>query len=171
MVGIDEVRRQIYHSDGINKFLNVLDSDGNWVESMQVGTFTPPDIPRGELALLRHENGAFVRKKNLLPKIPRPTHTNFADLNGDGRNDLIVSIFGNNIGRLSWFEKKENGDYAENILLPRSGTLSTAVHDFNGDGHPDIAALVAQEVEAMYLFLNDGKGVFTQQMVFQGHPL
>jgi hypothetical protein len=80
-------------------------------------------------------------------------------------------MYGNNIGRLSWFEKKENGDYAENILLPRSGTLSTAVHDFNGDGHPDIAALVAQEVEAMYLFLNDGKGVFTQQMVFQGHPL
>lgn len=45
------------------------------------------------------------------------------------------------------------------------------MHDFNGDGHPDIAALVAQEVEAMYLFLNDGKGVFTQKMVFQGHPL
>ncbi|MBT4900587.1 MAG: VCBS repeat-containing protein, partial [Verrucomicrobia bacterium] len=185
MVRIDEARRRIYHSDGINKFLDVLDSDGNWVESLQVGnvpvefaenggdffltmigTFTPSDIPRGELALLRHENGAFVLKKTVLPKIPRPTHTNFADLNGDGSTDLIVSMYGNNIGRLSWFEKKENGDYAENILLPRSGTLSTAVHDFNGDGHPDIASLVAQEVEAMYLFLNDGKGVFTQQMVF-----
>ena len=185
MVRIDEARRRIYHSDGINKFLDVLDSAGNWVESLQVGnvpvgftenggdffltmigTFTPSDIPRGELALLRHENAAFVLKKTVLPKIPRPTHTNFADLNGDGRTDLIVSMYGNNIGRLSWFEKKENGDYAENILLPRSGTLSTAVHDFNGDGHPDIAALVAQEVEAMYLFLNDGKGVFTQQMVF-----
>ncbi|MDC0065657.1 VCBS repeat-containing protein [Verrucomicrobia bacterium] len=190
MVRIDEARRRIYHSDGINKFLDVLDSAGNWVESLQVGnvpvgfaenggdffltmigTFTPSDIPRGELALLRHENAAFVLKKTVLPKIPRPTHTNFADLNGDGRTDLIVSMYGNNIGRLSWFEKKENGDYAENILLPRSGTLSTAVHDFNGDGHPDIAALVAQEVEAMYLFLNDGKGVFTQHMVFQGHPL
>ncbi len=190
MVRIDEARRRIYHSDGLNKFLDVIDPGGNWVESLQVGnvpvafaensgdffltmigTFTPSDIPRGELALLRRENGAFTRKKTLLPKIPRPTHTNFADLNGDRRTDLIVSMYGNNIGRLSWYEKKPDGDYAERILLPRSGTLSTAVHDFNGDGHPDIAALVAQEVEAMHLFLNDGKGVFTPQIVFQGHPL
>jgi hypothetical protein len=190
MVRIDEARRRVYHSDGLGKFLDVIDANGNWVESLQVGnvpvafaendgdffltmigTFTPSDIPRGELALLRRENGAFVRKKTVLPNIPRPTHTNFADLNADGRTDLIVSMYGNNIGRLSWFEKQADGGYTERILLPRSGTLSTAVYDFNGDGHPDIAALVAQEVEAMHLFLNDGNGVFTPRIVFQGHPL
>jgi len=190
MVRIDEARRRVYHSDGLNQFLDVVNARGEWVESLKVdnvpvafaenggdffltmiGTFTPSDIPRGELALLRRENGAFVRKKTLLPNIPRPTHTNFADLNADGRTDLIVSMYGNNIGRLSWYEKQANGSFTEHILLPRSGTLSTTVHDFNSDGHPDIAALVAQEVEAMYLLLNNGKGVFTPQIVFQGHPL
>ena len=37
MVRIDEARRRIYHSDGINKFLDVIDSGGNWIESLQVG--------------------------------------------------------------------------------------------------------------------------------------
>ncbi len=57
------------------------------------------------------------------------------------------------------------------MILPRSGTLSTDVHDFNRDGHPDIAALVTQELEAMCVFLNDCKGTFEPRMIFQEHPL
>ena len=112
-----------------------------------------------------------VKPVSLLSGIPRPTHTSLADLNADGDTDLIVSMYGNNIGRLSWFERGDGGKLREHVILPRSGTLSTAVHDFNGDGHPDIAALVAQELEAMYVFLNDGKGTFEPRMIFQEHPL
>ena len=190
MVRIDEKRQQIFHSDGLNQYLDVIDSKGKWVESLKVGNvpvgfkeneeeffltmignFSPSDIPRGELVLVRQENGQFIKSKTLLSEIPRPTHTNIADLNSDGQKDLIVSMYGNNIGRLSWFEKKPNGQFNEHIILPRSGTLSTAIHDFNGDGNPDIAALIAQEMEAMYLFLNDGKGKFEPRLIFQEHPL
>ena len=190
MVRIDEQRRQIFHSDGLNQFLDVLDANGNRVESLKVGnvpvgfeendgsffltmigTFSPSDIPRGELALVQRRDGRFVRTGTLLSGIPRPTHTSLADLNADGDTDLIVSMYGNNIGRLSWFERGDGGKLREHVILPRSGTLSTAVHDFNGDGHPDIAALVAQELEAMYVFLNDGKGTFEPRMIFQEHPL
>ncbi len=80
-----------------------------------------------------------VKPVSLLSGIPRPTHTSLADLNADGDTDLIVSMYGNNIGRLSWFERGDGGKLREHVILPRSGTLSTAVHDFNGDGHPDIA--------------------------------
>ena len=190
MVRIDEQRRQIIHSDGLNQYLDILDANGNRVESLKVGnvpvgfeenggaffltmigTFSPSDIPRGELALVRRNNGRLVRTGTLLSGIPRPTHTNFADLNADGETDLIVSMYGHNIGRLSWFERSEGGQLKEHAILPRSGTLSTAVHDFNDDGHQDIAALVAQEVEAMYVFLNDGKGAFEPRTIFQEHPL
>ena len=37
MVRIDEQRRQIFHSDGLNQFLDVLDANGNRVESLKVG--------------------------------------------------------------------------------------------------------------------------------------
>ena len=190
MVRIDEKRQQIFHSDGLNQYLDVINSKGEWVESLKVGnvpvgfeeseeeffltmigTFSPSDIPRGELVLVRQENGQFVKSKTLLSKIPRPTHTNIADLNADGQKDLIISMYGNNIGRLSWFERKTDGQFKEHTILPRSGTLSTAVHDFNGDGNPDIAALIAQEMEAMYVFLNDGKGTFEPRLIFQEHPL
>ena len=190
MVRIDEKRRQVFHSDGLNQYLDVIDSNGKWVESLKVdnvpvgfeedgeeffltmiGTFSPSDIPRGELSLVKKENGRLVKSETLLSKIPRPTHTNIADINGDGRKDLIVSMYGNNIGRLSWFEKINGGELKEHVILPRSGTLSTAIHDFNGDGTPDIAALIAQELEAMYIFLNDGKGTFEPRLIFQGHPL
>ena len=190
MIRIDEKRKQIFHSDGLNKYLDVIDSNGAWVESLKVGnvpvgfdeneeeffltmigTFSPSDIPRGELALIQKKNGRFVKSKTLLSKIPRPTHTNFSDLNADGKKDLIVSMYGNNIGRLSWFERMNDDQLQEHIILPRSGTLSTAIHDFNDDGHPDIAALIAQEMEAMYVFLNNGKGTFEPRIIFQEHPL
>ena len=186
MVRIDGQRRQIFHSDGLNQFLDVLDTNGNLVESLKVGnvpvgfeesdssffltmigTFSPTDIPRGELALVQRRDGRFVRTGTLLSGIPRPTHTSLADLNADVDTDLIVSIYGNNIGRLSWFERGDGGKLREHVILPRSGTLSTAVHDFNGDGLPDIAALVAQELEAMYFFLNDGKGTFEPRIIFR----
>ena len=80
-------------------------------------------------------------------------------------------MYGNNIGRLSWFERMNDDQLQEHIILPRSGTLSTAIYDFNDDGHPDIAALIAQEMEAMYVFLNNGKGTFEPRVIFQEHPL
>ena len=104
----------------------LVDANGNLVESLKVGnvpvgfeengssffltmigTFSPSDIPRG---------GTCVRTAH--------DHTSLADLNADGDTDLIVSMYGNNI---SSFELREH------VILPRSGTLSTAVHD--RDGH------------------------------------
>lgn len=37
MVRIDEQGRQIFHSDGLNQFLDVLDANGNRVESLKGG--------------------------------------------------------------------------------------------------------------------------------------
>jgi hypothetical protein len=96
--------------------------------------------------------------------------TVFADFNGDGKMDFATCMFGNLRGRFSWFENTGNDQYKEHILFDKTGPIHCEVHDFNHDGIPDIALLVAQETEALYLMLNDGKGNFGMSLVFQRHP-
>ena len=94
----------------------------------------------------------------------------FADFNGDGREDFALCMFGNRTGRFSWFENKGNDHYEEHILIDHSGSMYCHVRDFNGDGKPDLAVLVAQELEMLVIFLNDGKGNFSSNVVFQKSP-
>jgi hypothetical protein len=50
--------------------------------------------------------------------------------------------------------------------LNLSGTINVLVSDLNGDGTLDIAALVSQQWEEIYLFENNGRGDFTNKIVF-----
>jgi hypothetical protein len=62
--------------------------------------------------------------------------------------------------------------YREHVLLPRSGAVRSVVRDFNRDGRPDIAVLVAQEQETLYLLLQDERGQFsTNHVVFRQSPI
>lgn len=187
---IDTKRGQILLGDMERKTLGIFNALGElwqlvpmdnapvWVLSTQegifvtsIGQFTPSDIPKGNLAFLPRIGEKYGSPKVILKDLPRPTHTTLGDLNGDGRDDLIVSMFGNNTGRLSWFELLENGEYREHVLLRRPGVIQTELADINGDGFVDIIALIAQEYEAMEIFYNDGKGEFQNKRIFQKHPL
>jgi hypothetical protein len=59
------------------------------------------------------------------------------DLNGDGRADLVASLFGNQVGRFSWFEAQAAGGFREHRLLDVPGAVRADVRDFNGDGRLD----------------------------------
>lgn len=134
-----------------------------------LGSFSPSDAPQGAVAWLTNAPGSGLGPE-VLSGLPRTSDANLADLNGDGRPDYVVSSFGNNVGRLSWWEARPDGPPVEHELFGLPGTLRTEVGDFDGDGHPDVAALVAQETEALFLFLGDGKGGFTRRTVFQRPP-
>jgi len=134
-----------------------------------LGSFMPTDERGGSVFWLRPTNG-WSATPPVLSGLPRTTDANEADLNGDGRPDLVVSCFGNNLGRLSWWESMADGSHREHELLPIPGTLRTEIGDFDGDGRLDIAALVAQETEALFLFKGDGRGGFTRSTVFQRPP-
>jgi hypothetical protein len=94
-----------------------------------------------------------------------------ADVNSDGKQDWIVSGFGNQTGRLSWFEEADNGQMVEHIIHPVPGTLKTIVHDFNDDGLPDIMALMAQGDEQICIFYNKGKGNFEEKTILRFPPV
>ena len=54
----------------------------------------------------------------------------------------------------------------QHVLLRLSGPINAIVADIDHDGHPDIVALVSQEWEEIWAFLNDGRGHFTSKMIW-----
>jgi hypothetical protein len=103
------------------------------------------------------------------------------DINGDGRLDIVLAESEYTDGRLAWYEAPEDplsGSWTEHIIDP--GGLyfahSLGVADFNGDGAMDI--FVGEMGQGGYradppqpprpriiVYLNDGAGVFTRQVV------
>ena len=115
------------------------------------------------------------------------------DLNGDGLDDILVTMFGNgNLtvggGRFSVFWQTPEfaelwedapaeiprgpleGALRETVLMERAGIMHTGIADFNQDGRPDIVLLTAQGLQEIILFINHGNGLFTQQVVKQHAP-
>jgi len=93
--------------------------------------------------------------------IPTGANPNFpvlADLNGDGRADLVVTSAGS--GFVSVFLTVPNGLFGPRTDYPTAGNpRAVAVADFNGDGKPDIA--VACYSGAVSIFYGDGAGGFS----------
>ena len=132
-----------------------------------IGRLLPSDELSGSVGWLRSDTGRF---ESQLQNLRRPTDALEADLNGDGRNDVIVSQFGNRLGRLSWFEKLGHGQFAEHSLLERPGAVQAYVVDANTDGQPDVLVLTAQGREGVYLLQNEGGGKFHERTVIAQHP-
>jgi FG-GAP-like repeat len=171
----DRVVRVLDAAGGLTDTLQLTNTvtslrwEGSSLTAAAIGHFQPSDEHDGAVFELRCEAGKFNFVRTLLGGLVRTTDAWRGDLNGDGRADLLVSGFGNNLGGLSWYEALATGGHREHVLYNLPGSLKTEVADFNGDGRPDIAVLVAQETEGLFLFLNDGKGGFDRKTVFQ-HP-
>ena len=52
------------------------------------------------------------------------------------------------------------------MLQRLSGAINAIPADINGDGVPDIVALISQEWEEIWAFVNDGRGRFTPRMIW-----
>ncbi len=189
LVEIEPEHHRVYVGDANKMVLDRLDSNGDLIESMKVGNmpvaidereggyfltsigkFFPSEKAKGELIFLE-PSGKRFRRRVIREELPRPTDAEFADLNQDGRTDFVLSMFGNFAGRFSWFEKLGDYQYEEHRLLDKPGAVRSEVHDFNGDGLPDIAVLMAQATESLFIFTNEGDGEFSRTRVFQKPPL
>lgn len=128
---------------------------------LTIGTMRPTDQKQGNLT---STDGQLI-----MSALQRPVQFAATDLNKDGKEDIVVAQFGNNTGRLSWFESEDMPK--EHILKQSPGARKVEVQDFDGDKKPDIMVLMAQARESVSIFFNQGKGKFKEKTVLEFPPV
>jgi hypothetical protein len=144
-----------------------MDGDGDLdllVASM--GVVFPDNDRIGTVFVLENDGRQQFTPHAVLEHTSRVTDVRAADLNGDGRLDLALAQFGYDQGEVSWLERTGPWTFQRHVLLELSGAINVVVADFTGDGHPDIAALISQQWEEVYLFEGNGRGNFETRRIW-----
>jgi hypothetical protein len=126
-----------------------------------IGVLYPSDAPYGSVANGWYDPDSQVSRIDsvLLDEIVRPVESQYADLDHDGLEDLIVNEFGHRGGSLFWLKNNgEGGQTEKKELINTPGCIQSHILDYNGNGKPDILALCTQTSQAVYLFSNKGNG-------------
>ncbi|MGH7997413.1 MAG: FG-GAP-like repeat-containing protein, partial [Opitutaceae bacterium] len=126
-----------------------------------------PDNDRiGAIYILENDGHEHFKKHLIADHIARVTDVEVGDLAGNGRKDLAVGCFGYDQGEILWMENEGNWKFKSHPLLDLSGTINVCIADFCGHHANDIAAVVSQQWEEIYLFQNDGRGHFTPKILW-----
>jgi hypothetical protein len=144
-----------------------LDGDGDLdvvVSSMAV--VFPNNDRIGTVFILENDGTHNFTTRTVLENTSRVVDARPADLNGDGRIDLVLAQFGYDQGEVAWLEQTGPWEFRRHVLLELSGSINVCVADFNSDGKPDLAALLSQQWEEIYYFENTGGGRFTTKRVW-----
>lgn len=144
-----------------------FDNDGDLDILVSVlGMLFPNNDRIGSVVCLQNEGNNTFSKHVLIENIARASDVRAGDMDGDGDNDLVVAQFGYDDGETRWMENLGNLQFKSHILQSLSGGVNCEVNDFNNDGNPDIALIVSQEWEEMYIFINDGSGNFKPRLIW-----
>jgi len=192
MVHIDPAQQRIYLGsigDQYSGMLSVFSGQGIHERSMPtasppvsltiqstqllttlIGPYGPSDELLGQVVSIPRPDTPATAGGDLLTRLPRATQAFPADLNGDGRMDIVLCGYGHILGRLSWFENKGEGNYEEQILLDQGGVLHARALDWNQDNRLDLLVMTAQQREGVYLMTNLGDGDFEPRAIIEKHP-
>jgi hypothetical protein len=178
---IGDRRGKLFRMDGHCQVLDSLQLDSppsnvyfrqdGSVRLLTMGKMDPSDEPLGQLLSLSTPELGANSPVTILKELPRPVQYASADLNEDGREDLIVCGFGNYVGRFSWYEQLENQQYREHVLKQLPGARQAIVRDLNSDGLPDLVVLMTQGTEGVFIYYNQGKGRFREEVVLRFPPV
>ncbi len=151
------------------------DLDGNGLVDLVVadlGNFLPTDLRLGRVICLQQQPGEGERQSlELAAGIGRVADVRPGDFDGDGRQDVLVAVFG-------WFEagqilllKNQSVEagkpkFEAREVDNRHGTIHVPPTDLDGNGTLDFVALISQEHEVIEAFLNRGDGTFETRRIY-----
>lgn len=130
-------------------WFNTLDSIDIVTE---VGILDPSELKQGMIIQNRGDDTL-----NLSDQLHRPVHTLMKDLNKDGKQELVVSEFGNETGQLSLLIQNDSLSFEKKVLLNQPGCVRTLARDMNNDGRTDLITMTTQGMESItILYQEDG---------------
>src|SRR5205823_11323122 len=146
-----------FDKDGVNEF--IICEFGN---------------DRGRLALYRYDGARYRRQ--VLDASPGAIRFEIRDMTGDGAPD-IVALFAQGDERIVLFENDGKGQFSARPRIlarfpPVYGSMYFSMHDFNGDGSPDILYVngdnfdysrVLKPYHGVRILENDGKNNFHER--------
>lgn len=161
-------------------YASMVDLDGDGITDFLIGDlgeFLPADHTRGSVVWLRGGGGGKYDPLEL-DGWPRVAGVEAADFNGDGTLDLAVAAFGwRKVGNVSILENHTTDytrpSFTARVIDPRSGSINALPVELNGDGKPDLVALLAQQYEQVVAYINNGtrEVSFTPQVIYTApHP-
>lgn len=135
---------------------------------LTIGSFSPSDRQLGRLLSFDTSFATPMPEINI-DHLSRPVQFARADLNMDGKEDVVICHFGNNTGKLTWYD--DHNASKEHIIKALPGARKAEIKDFNGDGKPDIMVLMSQAWEGISIFYNLGQGKFQEKKLLQFSPV
>jgi hypothetical protein len=106
-----------------------------------IGILDPSELSTGKIVAAYDGNRYFT----LPDTLHRPVNNLVSDLNGDGRDELVVSEFGNLTGQLSLIYQDEDKSYHKKVLLNQPGTIRTIAKDLTSQGDESITILYQRD--------------------------
>lgn len=144
--------------------VDVLFEKNKEPKALCIGSIAPSEKKEGLLISLDS-----TEQKASFGGLARPVNIEKADINQDGKEDLIICQFGNHTGKISWLD---GGDpRKENVLVYRPGARKAAIVDLNKDGKLDIVVMMAQAYEGIYYLENVGAGKFKETPLVKFPPV
>lgn len=155
--------------EGLTMPVQIKTAPGRF-EVVDLGSMGGSDNPQGKYleasSWANFRRGQYTaERENLM----RPVQHHRADLDGDGQEDQLLLEFGYHMGQMTWMPGAGDSD-APQVLFADDGSVAAALHDWNGDGRMDIAALHANSDERLMLYENEGAGKFKEHLVERYPP-